>query len=664
MTRIIASLFLLVALSGCGNNKDDTDLPVHEGELCTTCHEGIEPIHTPEALGGVAECTFCHGGDATKTTKEGAHVPVPANWAEVRGDGLPTALDGFIKDMAPDQLDQLPKAYVKFINPGDIRVLDETCGVCHASHAATMPNSIMTTNAGHYMPTLFLAGFQDYQAIYGSHNAVDPDCTGEEGTVCSLEPLIPAPLEDIEDAIADGDIRQLERYAYDHYLAKSCNTCHAATYGSNDSPHRYRSAGCTACHVVYNKDGVYEGADKSIPNYPVYPKKHEITSAIPTEQCATCHFQGGRIGLLFRGIREGGVGDPPPNAELWNETAYGHAPGYYILDEDTTNDIDDTPADVHYQLGMHCVDCHVGSDVHGDGRIYTTSKYQVDISCEDCHGTPRQRRVPDAGQVYRTDSGRPLPQLSTGPDGQIILTGKVDGAEHVVDQVADYLDGASSVHKPDDNDWAHSDSLTCDTCHTSYNEYCLGCHVSLDLRLSQTDYQTGHKTAGLVGGKRDDYMLDHTLLGIAPDDRVHSVIPSQQVQMAVKDADGNTVLGQDVDDGEGGTKTLGVFRMTAGSDANIGFSTFFQHTTSKVPRSCDTCHRTNDTPEEWARVKGVYGFGTGEFMLENPDGPPVDALQMLAPDGTQLTEWTHIGTGPVPEARRDRALGVTVPATP
>ena len=96
-----------------------------------------------------------------------------------------------------------------------------------------------------------------------------------------------------------------------------------------------------------------QGDDEAISNaVPVYPSRHEITTAIPTEQCATCHFQGGRIGLLYRGIREGGFGEVPENAEIWAESAYGHTAGYYILDEDTTNDVDETPPDLHYAAGL------------------------------------------------------------------------------------------------------------------------------------------------------------------------------------------------------------------------------------------------------------------------------------------------------------------------
>jgi len=659
------SLFALsLVFFACPGDPDDSSDPcgtwTGDGDGCVGCHVGIEQAHGPVQAD---ECVICHGGDGEATTEECAHVAVPGDWAEVRGDGLPPAQEGYIKDFAPDQLAALDPAYVRFINPGDIRVNDESCGLCHAEHVERLRTSIMTTNAGHYMPTLFLGGYQDRDAIYGSHPAVDPDCDPEAlpGTVCELETLPPPSDEAMQAAIADGDLALVEEYGYAHYLSKSCNTCHAAGYPPQTSLYQYRSSGCSACHVLYGKDGVYEGGDVTIPQgVPTYPKKHEITTAIPTVQCATCHFQGGRIGLLFQGIREGGFGADknPPNAELWNVNAYGHESGYYVLDEDTTNDYDETPPDVHFAAGMHCADCHVGTDVHGTGRLYSTSKLQVDLRCEDCHGTVRSAALPDASGLYRTLNGRVLPQLSTGSSGEVVLTGIVDGAEHVVPQPARMLaDGTASdrmaeAMAPDEHDWTHAEALTCDTCHTSYNQYCIGCHVNVNMERDQVDKQTGHASQGQVSGKREDYSIDHTMLGVRSDGRIQRVVPSQQVQMTVEDYESDKLVGE-------GDKR-GKHRQTALSDANSGFNPFFQHTVTASPPACSTCHRTADTPEEWARVKGVYGYGTGEWWLENPDGDPVDPLQALDEDGNPLTEWVHHGTGPVPAERRDRALEVEV----
>jgi hypothetical protein len=47
--------------------------------------------------------------------------------------------------------------------------------------------------------------------------------------------------------------------------------------------------------------------------------------------------------------------------------------------------------DIHLEKGMHCVDCHFRQDVHGDGNLYNEPRAAIEISCEDCHGSIRQR---------------------------------------------------------------------------------------------------------------------------------------------------------------------------------------------------------------------------------------------------------------------------------
>ena len=42
--------------------------------------------------------------------------------------------------------------------------------------------------------------------------------------------------------------------------------------------------------------------------------------------------------------------------------------------------------DIHQAKGMHCADCHVGSDVHGNGNLYNEPRAAIQIDCIDCHG--------------------------------------------------------------------------------------------------------------------------------------------------------------------------------------------------------------------------------------------------------------------------------------
>ncbi len=669
--------FLALGFLACGPNGDsDTNTtttdPATGDPGCISCHEGIEPVHNTAAI-AENECTLCHGGEGAAIDKATAHVAVPANWEEVRGTALPPSPVGFIKDFAPDQLDQLDPAWVRWVNPGDIRSVPETCGVCHADQAKNMPYSVMTTNAGHYMPSLFLAGIQDdHLAHYGSYGAINPECDDTQvGVVCEMETLVPPTDIETTAVLTSGDKNAIEELAYKHYLSKNCNTCHQAGYPRNDSPGLYRSSGCSACHMIYDTDGIYKGGDPTIAQgSPTHMRRHELTTAIPVEQCATCHYQGGRIGLLYRGIREGGFSSTPPYAEKINETLNGRAPGFYITDEDTTNDYDETPPDLHYSAGMVCADCHVDGDVHGTGQIFTTSKQQVGIRCEDCHGDVRNPATPNADGTFTSHKGRRLPQLKTDENGDIYLMGQVDGLKHIVPQAAEKLAEGTNhamveAMAPDLNDWSHADSMTCDTCHSSYQQTCIGCHVSVDFRLKQVDYQTGTSTFGITKGSRTSYSLSQVMLGKGQDGRVQTMHASQQLQMTVIGgdqfgvADGELMMGGVVPLADGTTKTYGEFRDgNVGLVANIGFTPFFQHTTTKAAYGCETCHRADTSLEEETRIKGVYGHGTGEFMLTGAFGEVVDGLAWLDGDRNPTTTFMHDGTGPLTTSQYDKAWSV------
>src|SRR4030095_15234438 len=43
--------------------------------------------------------------------------------------------------------------------------------------------------------------------------------------------------------------------------------------------------------------------------------------------------------------------------------------------------------DIHQKNGMHCADCHVAQDVHGNGNLYNEPRAAIQLDCIDCHGT-------------------------------------------------------------------------------------------------------------------------------------------------------------------------------------------------------------------------------------------------------------------------------------
>ncbi|KQI70700.1 hypothetical protein AN191_16695 [Loktanella sp. 5RATIMAR09] len=105
-------------------------------------------------------------------------------------------------------------------------------------------------------------------------------------------------------------------------------------------------ADCSDCHVTLPQavgGGLLSG--------------HEFFGRPPMDlTCASCH--GSRAGAEYLGLHEG------------------------------------IAADVHFEAGMHCVDCHT-NDLHGDGTLYET-RWQVEgrAQCTDCHAALPNRSVP------------------------------------------------------------------------------------------------------------------------------------------------------------------------------------------------------------------------------------------------------------------------------
>ena len=106
-----------------------------EGCASAKCHTGIEPMHmSPAAHLG---CTDCHGGRGDSTDKKQAHVAprYPRLWPStanpVRGYTL---------------LNRESPEYVRFVNPGDLRAAEQSCGAsgCHGDIVYKVKHSLMT----------------------------------------------------------------------------------------------------------------------------------------------------------------------------------------------------------------------------------------------------------------------------------------------------------------------------------------------------------------------------------------------------------------------------------------------------------------------------------------------------------------------------------------
>jgi hypothetical protein len=352
----------------------DHATPSPKLEGCVTCHGLIEPMHkygATETLEKLKDgkdavglsCTSCHGGNPVprKSSDDAREVERIKNEAHVR-PRFPAEWkrDGKYTGANPERTNTLLAResweFVRFINPGDIRVAEKTCGNggCHEAQTRNVARSMMAHGAMLWGAALYNnGGFPLKDARYGESYSEgggpqsliqNPKPTLEERrTKGLLEFLDPIPRWEISQpgnvlrVFERGGKRRLEVGLPDReeesgkpdkglsargfgsaqrtdpvYLGLQKTRLLDPTLnflGTNDHPGDYRSSGCTACHVIYANDrekshsesyqaagnmGFSQTADPTIPkNESGHPIKHQFTNQIPTSQCMVCHMHPG-----------------------------------------------------------------------------------------------------------------------------------------------------------------------------------------------------------------------------------------------------------------------------------------------------------------------------------------------------------------------------------
>ncbi|NOY91708.1 MAG: cytochrome c3 family protein [Deltaproteobacteria bacterium] len=631
----VACLLLLGACSGSKTPPDGRS-------SCRRCHQ---PLSDDGGVGGLLEshpttvisCVDCHGGDGTAEAKIDSHVAVP--------DGLsgPTEIRG----MSSVELDTVPLEYVRWVNPSDYRVSDLSCGTmgCHEAINATAPSSIMTTMAGHFNKPRYYVGRQTTR--FPEVAARDQRDESFDGAPSAVEQLttLHAPALDADSSLAD---------IVDKYIEDGCPRCHVWNFGPNDKAGDFRSSGCAGCHMVYANDGLSRSADPNANlDDPPHPINHRLTSAIPDSQCEHCHYRGNRIGTMYRGVREAARLAEPPNIGALDESLHGRPSGFFVDDEDTTNDVDETPADIHQQAGMGCVDCHSGVDVHGDGNLYGAHDEQVAIECIDCHGTEDTAIAPDDGGVFRNSRGEIMRNLRLGTDGVPVMISRLDGEARPLAQLVDLDLGTPeyvATHGRDSTGFSHLDSLECYTCHTAWTQSCPGCHVTVDMRTEGRSLIDGTLAAGRTGGSRSWVVTDYFALGMGVDGQLTLMAPQEKMFLTaiVPCNPATETCTEGVDTPNPGRRIFDqVVRRTADGKLGFGFGPVVPHTTSVGSVPCDRCHLREDGTNTNI-VNETLGRASGRFLIPDGEGTMYDLSQVVDDAGEPIVGLAHQGTGVVP----------------
>jgi hypothetical protein len=328
---------------------------------CVACHRPMdEPTMHPTrtvALG----CTDCHGGDASAsiapgtspnsheyaTAKQKAHVQPRDPIFRNRGALSPEVLVQWLKESAE---------YIRFVNPGDLRVASETCGSvgCHANETRAVSTSMMTHTGMLWNAALYNnGGVPTKNARFGESYDRDgkpqslkasPPPTADEvrakGVLAELTPLYrwetsqPGNVlrvferggekkAELGNPSRNEDPGKPDDKLSERGLGTGLRTDPVflglqktrlvdpvlSLPGTNDHPGDYRASGCSACHVIYanDRDPAHSGSysafghsgtsatiDPTIDkSQPGHPLKHVFTRAIPSSQCMVCHLHPG-----------------------------------------------------------------------------------------------------------------------------------------------------------------------------------------------------------------------------------------------------------------------------------------------------------------------------------------------------------------------------------
>jgi len=416
-------------------------------DRCMSCHHTLSDpgkSHSLKAFG----CASCHLGNPYSLDKKRAHA-------------------GMVK------------------NPGDLRIVERTCGKpsCHPGIVSRVKRSVMATNRG------ILNSIQNHWVPHEALNVSVRDLLG------------PSP---------PGNL------AVDHYR-KMCGGCHLwKKRGDREGEIGRRGGGCSDCHIPDSSLPVKTSEESQ--RHPV------ITIHIPSANCIKCHNRSARIGLSYMGrFESAGYGTPYEGKRLSSRRLSGRRFFLHVN------------ADVHFRkAGMSCIDCHTGTGLMGDGKEYDFMDKQVDITCRACH-RPAFRKItnPDSvafilfsankqvprsqGNIGFTKKGTPVYNLQL-QGGKPIFFRKRDGRPLTLD--------TDSGKKPYHMLPGH-ERLSCQSCHSPWMPQCYGCHITYKSNETQRDWLPEKMSKGRWMEARSYIRFLKPALGLRNGSMVYPISPCQ-----------------------------------------------------------------------------------------------------------------------------------------
>jgi len=572
--------------------------------------------------------------------------------------------------------------------------------------------------------------------VYSGFNDTGPDAIRNNDAYLAAE--LNADVLGDGRVVSDSELEHLmtEQFSF------TCGDCHLGSRGANNRSGDYRSSGCSSCHMPYSLGGRSGSADPNINKFePLDPddidpgemphlRSHRIVSVNKTlpngaqlagmddYTCAGCHQGSNRTVMQFWGIRldqnqDVRFGNQYPaqpvssvdtrndprlfDAVVGNNEFNGRNGRQYLRFEDYDGDSrDDTPADVHYEAGMGCIDCHNSYDLHGgkvsdpaNASIASRMEQSVGIRCESCHGQPGTYAQtvagtrPDGspGQLGVDAEGNVLDHVYIGDDGNYWMRSKLTGATHFISQTRDTIANTGAINpqsgqpvysprasyamgRADGNPntgigpmqtagvphgFTHTENMNCVSCHASWTNTCMGCHL-------EGEYNTGNNFSNITGERivfneeEAQFVYQSPIpfqLGVGPRGKITQISSNTKMFFRWKDRQNTR---SDVfafsDRNSNGNDPSKAF-------AALGHNAMMAHSirgkvssTNEGPRYCSACHLTTDSINNYggqydqfrtAMAAGDWGSLNFDLLQEHIGQNP----------GNQLDSplWVHMAAG-------------------
>jgi len=510
---------------------------------CVDCHDqmtGFEESHSPEIVG----CNGCHLGNSNTTNKEFAHK-------------------GMI------------------LIPGNLSDASRTCGVtgCHPGIPERINTSLMNTMSGVISVNRF--AFNELEKPEGLFN-----------------------VKDLTQSNADNHNRNL------------CASCHLGNEKTEWGPiyELSRGGGCNACHLNYSNEAIEqlnkylksktkiinskEGKDFSYD----FPKIHpQLSLEVSNNHCFGCHSRSGRISTNYEGwfetLKNWEEVITSSHSELVSESKLQNLKQVqvdgkiyrHLMDGRVFQKAKD---DVHHQVGMECIDCHVSMEIMGDGISYEHMEEATKVQCVDCHS-----RNTSTIRYDKLDfESKKIVDLRKSKRGneEFLVTSKSNLPlvnTYVNSSKEKYLVTKSSNKKLSLNpptticvEGKSHQRLSCNSCHTEWVTHCVGCHTEYDPNLEGYDLLDNKDITGSWNETPSDFYVDYPVLGIR------------------KEKSGKEIVDTFI---PGMVLTIDKFKNSQKKIFKRLFAPTFSHTINKEGRSCKSCH---NNPLALGYGKGKLSF--------------------------------------------------------